>query len=1184
MLDTTFDHKRMLLVNIYAPTSGSQKAKNRKRVFREISKKITDFSNVECVVLGGDFNCVLNDDLDRSSPVTYKERTAKSLNEMLETHNLEDIWRTLHPIEYDFTYYSGSGISWSRIDRFYTSRSARGSVKDCSITPFPLSDHKKVVLTLDFSNIKIGPGVWQLNTSVLKEKPFYDTIEKFWADWQTKKDNYRTLLEWWDEGKIEIINLTKEYCAVRAKQNRIIKSRLYKQLRNVDRKATTTGEKRFLDLSKKISAEIKSLEMNEAEGVKVRAKAKWAEKGEKVTKYFCNLEKKRQGDRQMKEIKNKQGQTVTDPLEICSTVRQFYEDLYREEYTDPDIAKNLFDKVTKQLSDDKREICEGAITKKELGVALLQMQNGKSPGIDGLPCEFYKIFWKTLGDDFTAVVNQCYVESSLTLSQKFGLITCLFKKGDRADLQNWRPISLLNADYKIIAKTLANRLAKVLKYVIADDQTCAVPGRTILSTCHSLRNIIDLCEQQNLPVGLLSIDQMKAFDRVSWDFLFKTLEKFGFGTDFCNWIKILYTDIVSGVKANGHVSDTFCLGRGVRQGCPLSALLYVLIAEIFAENIRKDKSVSGLLVNKQEFKILQYADDTTLVLKGDKSIQAIKKHISDFEKAAGAKINANKSEGIWLGSFKGRTDRPLGFNWYKKSLKILGIFFGTENTDKLNWEPKISKFNKVLSLWKSRDLSLRGRAVVLNQLASSVLWYTATVFPITDWVLKRLNTSLWDFFYNGKQDLISRTQAKLPYKEGGLNVVDIDKKSASLRLSWFAKLFNDESKGKWATLFHHFLGKLNDMNSEGNTLKCFLTNPATGRHPDFFRATLKNYLSLCDNKRIKPTTPNEIYNEPLFRNPLLSKDRLLADTAWAKSGITLVRDICYETIPGFLPRAAVEELVGPKFKDSTYNEVMSCMPQDWKDVIDTEIAPPERHNSCFKIPVQPKRESKTFGDLKAKDFYTLLTHLDVDISNQRFRIFWDDKFGKTKWHLVFHSLFTRDDNRKACDLQWKIIQLVVPTAERLFKHKIINNPTCLRCNNRNETTLHLFVYCPAVRALWDKVKFLIENLNPDFNIDNLEHFVVVGFAHPKLNKKLMPENAVRDAALLAIWNTRNKMVFDNEICPLQNLFTNSLTAKIKSEYLLSKDSLTGLFNFKIYWCKNDVLATLSQDNTLTINV
>ena len=140
-----------------------------------------------------------------------------------------------------------------------------------------------------------------------------------------------------------------------------------------------------------------------------------------------------------------------------------------------------------------------------------------------------------------------------------------------------------------------------------------------------------------------------------------------------------------------------------------------------------------------------------------------------------------------------------------------------------------------------------------------------------------------------------------------------------------------------------------------------------------------------------------------------SKDRLLADTAWAKSGITLVRDICYETIPGFLPRAAVEELVGPKFKDSTYNEVMSCMPQDWKDVIDTEIAPPERHNSCFKIPVQPKRESKTFGDLKAKDFYTLLTHLDVDISNQRFRIFSDDKFGKTKWHLVFHSLFTRDD-------------------------------------------------------------------------------------------------------------------------------------------------------------------------------
>ena len=1184
MLDITFHHKRVLLANIYAPNSGPHKFKNRKQVFQEISDKINDFPEVECVVLGGDFNCVLDTELDRSSFVSYKEAAAKHLNDLLERHNLEDIWRTLHPTEYDYTFHSGSAISLSCIDRFYTSRSARGSVKNCSIMSFPLSDHRKVVLTLDFSNIKTGPGVWQINTSILKEKTFLETIDQFWDDWKSKKVNYPTLLEWWDEGKIEIINLTKKYCASRAKLNRSNKCHLYKQLRNIDRKASKTGEKRYFDLSKKISAEIKTLELNEAEGVKVRAKAKWAEKGEKVTKYFCNLEKKRQGDRHMKEVRNKQGQTVTEPMEICHTVRQFYEDLYSAEQTDPEIAKQIFDNVTKHLSENEREVCEGAITKKELGLALLQMQNGKSPGIDGLPCEFYKTFWQLIGDDFTEVVNQCFEESSLTSSQRFGLITCLFKKGDRTDLQNWRPISLLNADYKIMAKTLANRLAKVIEHVVADDQTCAIPGRTILSTCHSLRNIIDLCEQENLPVGLLSIDQMKAFDRVGWNFLFKTLEKFGFGTYFCTWVKILYTDIVSAVKVNGYVSDTFSLGRGVRQGCPLSAPLYVLIAEIFAENIRRDKNISGIVVNKQEFKILQYADDTTLVLRGDKSIQAIKKHISDFEKAAGAKININKSEGIWLGSFKGRTDRPLGFKWHKKSLKILGIFFGTENTEKLNWEPKISKFNKILNLWKSRDLSFRGRAVVINQLASSVLCYTATIFPMGDWVLKRLNTSLWDFFYNGKKDLISRTQAKLPYKEGGLNVVDIDRKAASLRLSWFAKLFNAESKGKWTTLFHYFLGKLNDMNAEGNTLKCFLANPATGKHPNFFRATLKNYLSLCDNKRIEPTTPDEIYNEPLFRNSLLSKDRLLADTSWAKSGVTLVRDICYETVPGFLPRAAVEELVGPKFKDSTYENIMSCMPQNWKDLINTETAPPERHNPCFKISIQPSRVAKNFGDLKAKDLYNLLTHLEVDVTNQRFRVFWDDKFGKTKWHLVFQSLFTRDDNRKACDLHWKIIQLVVPTAEHLFRHKIIDNPKCLRCNSRAETTLHLFVYCPAVQALLDMVKFLIENLNPDISIVNMEHFVAVGFAHPKLNKKFIPENAVRDTALLAIWNTRNKIVFDNEFCPLQNFFTNSLTTKIKHEYLLAKDSLDGLFNFQVSWCKNNVLASLSQDNTLIINI
>ena len=142
-------------------------------------------------------------------------------------------------------------------------------------------------------------------------------------------------------------------------------------------------------------------------------------------------------------------------------------------------------------------------------------------------------------------------------------------------------------------------------------------------------------------------------------------------------------------------------------------------------------------------------------------------HIANYEKASGAKINKDKSEGLWLGSFKNGLDSPLCFSWKKKSLKILGLYFGTEDTNKLNWEPQVSKFTKTLDLIsKSRE--------------HSALWYTASVFPIPQWAVKQLNEKFWHFFFNGKRLPFPRSQAKLPCQEGSLNVLDIEIKCNSL--------------------------------------------------------------------------------------------------------------------------------------------------------------------------------------------------------------------------------------------------------------------------------------------------------------------------------------------------------------------------------------------------------------------
>ena len=192
------------------------------------------------------------------------------------------------------------------------------------------------------------------------------------------------------------------------------------------------------------------------------------------------------------------------------------------------------------------------------------------------------LFWDLLGEDLVSVFNASLEAGLLPLSQREALIALIFKKGDRLDHKNWRPISLLNVDYKRCARVLAGRLLKVIASVVAPDQTCGVPGRYIGENVAFLRDVVDLSNAYNLSVALLSLDQEKAFDRVDWPFLFATLAKMGFGNNFIRWVKLLFTDVRSSVLVNVYTSRSFRPSHGVRQGCPLPPppLLYVLSMEV----------------------------------------------------------------------------------------------------------------------------------------------------------------------------------------------------------------------------------------------------------------------------------------------------------------------------------------------------------------------------------------------------------------------------------------------------------------------------------------------------------------------------------------------------------------------------------------------------------------------------
>ena len=151
----------------------------------------------------------------------------------------------------------------------------------------------------------------------------------------------------------------------------------------------------------------------------------------------------------------------------------------------------------------------------------------------------------------------------------------------------------------------------------------------------------------------------------------------------------------------------------------MSPLLYVLVSEVLAANIRCNSRISGLLIPgfSPLSPISQYADDTSLIVSSDDAIKAVFETYALFERASGSNLNQAKSKGLWLGGWCGRSDPPVALEWSSSKIKVLGVFIGVGDLDVDNWRSRIDAVDHVLKSWRSRSLSFHGKALVINALA-----------------------------------------------------------------------------------------------------------------------------------------------------------------------------------------------------------------------------------------------------------------------------------------------------------------------------------------------------------------------------------------------------------------------------------------------------------------------------------
>ena len=532
-----------------------------------------------------------------------------------------------------------------------------------------------------------------------------------------------------------------------------------------------------------------------------------------------------------------------------------------------------------QLNVEEQESLEKDLTFEELKDAVTSFEDNKSPGEDGFTKEFYEAFFDLLWKDLLNSYNDAFNKGSLSVSKKRGTIT-LIPKGDEnlSDLKNWRPISLLNIDYKILSKVLAKRMEQHLPKLIHSDQAGFVNGRYIGQNIRLLSDIMEFSDSKNFQGILLFVDFEKAFDTLEWSFISKTLEVFNFGNKFKKWFTVPYNGVQSSVVNGGFMTNYFEITRGVRQGCPLSPSLFILAVELLALKIRQNKNCEGIyLPNNQEVEISQFADDTTIITNNTDSLKSHLQTIEWFGTVSGLKLNKKKTKAMWLGTMKHSNSNILEFKSTKNPIKVLGTFLSYNQNKNIeeNFLSRIRKMKIKLNLWLCRDMTLYGRSLLAKTLGVSQLVYAASMLTVPSLVIKNVQTELFSFLWKNKKDKIKRTVMYQPLLEGGLNFVNFSAVVKSLRLAWISRLLSSTTDS-WKAIPNYYFNTYGGLKF---LLKCNYNAASINNGlPTFYRELLQYFQEFKDKTKIFFRMANTLFWKSWFKKNILSiQDILNAD-------------------------------------------------------------------------------------------------------------------------------------------------------------------------------------------------------------------------------------------------------------------------------------------------------------------
>ena len=622
------------IINIYTPNKDDEQLDHLEKLYDIVASR-------RDLILMGDFNHVQDNKTDR------RQSSSEKLSRVQE--EWRDFYKSTGLREFDdfpkgnFTWTNGTKAS--RIDRIYlrrTKSSCRWRAKYTKLLALPLSDHKLIIgqLELETSKDSIslkGSRNWKLNNNTLKLPGIDQTIKSILA--APEKDTVTNVSAQYDQvmnkiRKVLIQAQRQSYLAERARIDNLIQE--YNEM---------------LETNDQVSLERRTFVKTEIDRHYAQVNASIKLKNRIMKKNFFKIPTKAILESEHRQAPSRRIDRLIidekpsdDPVKIIEHVGLFYKDLYSKKETRADANQYRF-RMGQISRPSTLESLKKDFNFAELDEVIGQMQES-SPGLNGLTVGFFKRYQKPFGSLLLRLINSDRFEPPKQFLESY---VKLIPKGksDSRSVNDYRPITISNIDYRIFAKMVANRVKLANAEIFGSNQLCSINDRKPQDLLNLTSGLIHDARTRNKQLLIASIDQYKAFDMISHEYLLQTLRHVNVDERTLRIVQEIYSRSTTRVLINGHFLDGIKVGKGLKQGCPLSMWLYMLCIEELLVRLDQNAKINGYetrIFDKQETKSRAYADDVTLFLANHESVQEARNDFKSWGEFSGARINDDKTQ------------------------------------------------------------------------------------------------------------------------------------------------------------------------------------------------------------------------------------------------------------------------------------------------------------------------------------------------------------------------------------------------------------------------------------------------------------------------------------------------------------------------------------------------------------